>query len=181
MREGGISKNTEVDTINSTQVVRVDDSEDKISARSSKDKTRIWPVTCQRGLLGEAQKQEIPASIIQESRFKVRTKARAWQPHPEKVASNLCNHEQPSKTSWDPKTGRDRTRALGPVSAFTRDSHTRWPEAGSCLDKSALSALSLVSMDTHGLLRISSRKTVTGASEGDQHTPSKSRRLLVGK
>ena len=41
MREGGISKNTEVDTINSTQVVRVDDSEDKISARSSKDKTRI--------------------------------------------------------------------------------------------------------------------------------------------
>ena len=38
MREGSISKNTEVDTINSTQVVRVDDSEDKYLPGSLKTK-----------------------------------------------------------------------------------------------------------------------------------------------
>ena len=58
MREGSISKNTEVDTINSTQVVRVDDSEDKYLPGSLKTKPG-WLVTCQWGLLGEAQKQEI--------------------------------------------------------------------------------------------------------------------------
>lgn len=151
MREGSISKNTEVDTVNSTQVVRVDDSEDKYLPGSLKTKPG-WLETCQRGLLGEAQKQEIPASIIQESGFKVRTKARAWQPHLGNVTSNMRNHEQPSKTSWDSKTGRDRTRGLGPVSAFTRDSNIWCPEAGCCLDKSALSAPSLVLqfMDTQG-------------------------------
>ena len=76
MREGSIYKKTEVDKVNSTQVVRVYDSEDKYLPGYLKTKPGLLE-TCQRGLLGEAQKQEIPASIIQESRFKVRTKARA--------------------------------------------------------------------------------------------------------
>lgn len=114
MREGSISKNTEVSGYNKLHTGGKSWWRwGQISARFSKDKTRMTGDMPAR-TPGWGSETGTPASIIQESGFKVRTKARARQPHPGNVASNIRNHEQPSKTSWDWKIGRDRTRGLGP-------------------------------------------------------------------
>lgn len=110
------------------------DTEDKHLPWFSKTNQDDYSRTCQRGTLVRLRTGN-PASIIQE-RGSRSDQGQGPKPHPEMSLQTCVTTSSPPKPPEIWKAGRDRTRGLGPVSAFTHDSKYEKAEDG-CLDKSA--------------------------------------------